>query len=332
MLSPMTPKLSELSDGAWDRALDAFPRATAFHTARWLRATAPAMGYRLSLRGLMAEGRIVGLVPLATRERGPFRLLGYLPYPYVGPLAGSGRLPQLLHAMRRRGTVTSRIEFPPGAEVDAVALALAGYDVHEDETMIVPVAGRTEEDLWSSFHQDARSAVRRTQRAGVEVVDADEDMVCRVMPALQREVFTRNGVRPPYDETVFRSVWEAYRDTGEITFRAAVRDERVVGLQAAVLHDGTAFGWQSVTRPERGVSPSAVLYWAELLWCLENGVRRLDMVGTPTPGVARFKRQFGAVSERYLVAQAQSPAYRALTAARGRLTGRGQRVHHAQTV
>ena len=318
----MAPRLRELSDSAWDQALAAFPRATAFHTSRWLRATAPGLGYDLSLQALVEDGRVVGLAPLATRRRGPFSLMGFLPYPYVGPLASPGRLAPLLRAMRRPGTVTSRIEFPPGADVDSVALALAGYRVIDDTTMVVPLAGRSEDDLWAALDAECRTAVRRAAKGGVEVVQADEDMVCRLMPAMQREAYTRNGARPPYDERVLRAIWEAYGGTDDARFSAAVRDDRVLGVQVMILRGDTGFGWGSATRPERGVSPSTALYWAELRWCIERGVARADLVGTPTPGVARFKRQFGAIPERYVVGQAQSPAYRALSAVRGLVADR----------
>ncbi len=319
----MTGTLNKVSDETWDGALAAFPRATAFHASRWLRATVPALGYDLSLCALVDRGgAVAGLVPLAVRRRGPFRLLGHLPYPYVGPLAHGDRMPDLLRAFRRRTVIASRIEFPPGADVDPVALAVGGYNVIDDETLVIHVAGRSEDDLWAALHPNCRTAIRRTHKAGVEVVDADAEMVCELMPRMQREVFRRNGAKPPYDETVFRAVWEAYGGTDEARFCAAVRGSEVLGVQAMIVRDGTIYGWQSATFPEKGVTPSAIMYWADLRWAVGRGLERYDLVGTPTPGIARFKRQFGAVPERYTVASTESPAYRGVAAVRALIPGR----------
>jgi CelD/BcsL family acetyltransferase involved in cellulose biosynthesis len=53
-----------------------------------------------------------------------------------------------------------------------------------------------------------------------------------------------------------------------------------------------------------------LLYWDTIRWALQRGSAEFDLVGAPTDGVARYKRDWGAREERYSVLRRQAPVHR----------------------
>jgi len=168
-----------LDPAAWEECRTAQAGATAFHRWEWLRIMARALDKHLLPLGFYRAGQagaLVGLAPLLVRHYGPLKSVSWVPLPYLGPLVPGVLLPEALRALdeyqRRNGIGLLRLGFAPDADVDPAALERAGFDLCGDTTMVLPLAGRAEEQLWAALKYQRRQNIRRARDAGVVVAPA----------------------------------------------------------------------------------------------------------------------------------------------------------------
>jgi Acetyltransferase (GNAT) domain len=164
-----------------------------------------------------------------------------------------------------------------------------------------------------------RSADRR---AGITVRSARETDIRQTLHPLLRAVFADQNLPVPYPQATLDRIWERYCHDPSARLTVACYEERPAAFSITI-GDGTrAYNWLAVgTRALRQFNPLTLLYWEDIRWAASQGYREFDLVGTPNPGIADYKRQFGAEERRYLVATREnSRLARWARAAHGRLT------------
>jgi hypothetical protein len=85
--------------------------------------------------------------------------------------------------------------------------------------------------------------------------------------------------------------------------------------------DGVGVVWQGGVLPQhRSVGANALMYWDSIRWANERGIRVLDLVGLPDPGIELFKSQFGGERCTYPVLQRMAPGWRFVQRSASRFT------------
>jgi len=292
---------------AWEACRAARPGATIFHRWDWLATLAPALDKHFLPLGFYRGDALVGLAPLLIKRLGPYKNANWAPFPYLGPLVPAALWPHALRALddyqRRNGIGLMQFGLAPDADVDRTALRAAGYALHADTTMVLPLAGRGEEDLRAGMTSHGRKNLKRAERGGVEVRAATELDITRELPALTEEVFAPQQQAPPYPPAAARVFWDRYHDDPEVRMATAYCAGEPAAISITIGDGRRAYFWQGAAwRRFRNLNPNAAVYWDGILWARARGYAELDMVGTPDPGIAYYKSTFGAIETPYLVA------------------------------
>lgn len=284
-----------------------------FHRYRWLSIMASSFGATFGPLSLVEDDRVVALLPELVKARGPLHTVNYLPLPYIGPLAPDEMLGEALAVVgeRHSSSRTLRVlqELPRTAP-DSVDLP--GFERREERTVVVPLAG-TDDELQARMEKRGRRAVAAAHRRGIEVGTATEQDVCELLPVWCAEAMARQGHGPSYPFSTYAEIWAAYRDDDDVRFSAARLGGRTVAVQVNCAGGRRALVWEGAASEEgRRLGATPALDWDALRWASARGADELDLVGAPTPGLTKYKVQFGGAVETFTVFERQSPLYRAV--------------------
>lgn len=314
----------------WEACRAAQCGATAFHCWEWLRTMGAALGNDVLPLGFYQGATLVGLAPLLVKRIGPYKNANWSPFPYLGPLVPAALAPQALRAFdayqRRNGIGLIQLGFAPDAAVAARALEACGYSVRTDTTMMLALAGRTEQQLWDGLTSHGKKNVKRAQKGGVTVRPSTEQEIGQELPEIMREVFAPRHQPPPYPPEAAALVWERYHDDPSVRMATAYCEGKPAAISITIADGARAYFWQGASRNRfRNVNPNALVYWDAICWARERGYTALDMVGNPDPGIAYYKSTFGSVETPYLVAYRENSR---LIAWARRAHGRGGSLAH----
>jgi CelD/BcsL family acetyltransferase involved in cellulose biosynthesis len=299
----------------WEYACGAFPMATAFHRYDFLQSVAPSLSCEFVPLRVVSAGRPVGVAPLMVKRIGPFCTINWVPFPYLGPLVPEPLLPATLSALRlearRRRAVAHQQSFSQRTDHGQAE----GFDSSTDRTLVIPLSGRSDNDLLSAMQKKRREETRRAQRAGFEVCPARIQDFEDVDPWIDH-VYAAQGMRNTYSAGTCAQVFRALADAPGCAFLVARLNNRAVGVIVALATAQRAFGWLVAIDPRyRSYHPQALLTWHALLWARDAGAAEFDLVGTPNEGIATYKRRFGAHERSYTVLLRQASPHRAALSA-----------------
>jgi len=296
---------------AWDDFVTSASNGTIFHTRAFLRYHPPERFRDESLL-FLKEGKLLAVFPAAIRHDDKSNILRSHPGASFGGLVtrsnlslrDAGRLVQHLEKYsRERAYAGVEMTLPPQiynqrpSNYLDFALYQSGFAYRKREVssvipLDVPAAG-----ILDLFSAEARRAVRRAEKLGVEVGESDD------LPAfyhiLKKNLSLRHNVQPahtleeliklkklfPEDTRLFASHLEGKMIAGIVVFVCNLR----VALAFYVSHD-------EAYQKYRGVN---LVFHEVIRWCIERGLRFLDFgIFTvnmePNWGLCRFKESFGA--------------------------------------
>lgn len=284
-----------------------------FHRYTWLSIMAGTFGARFDPMAMLDSDKIVGVVPEITKMRGPLHTINWLPLPYLGPLVPDDELASALAllAARYRHPQSLRVvqAMPRCAPAES---QMRGFERHEEHTVVVAVDAHDEE-LLTAMEKRGRRAIAAAQRRGVVIEPAREADVCELLPAWCEAALARQGHPPAYPRETYAAIWGAFRSDPDVRFAAARFDGRTVGVQVDCAGGRRAVVWEGASSDEgKHLGANPLLDWDALRWARSRGADELDLVGAPTPGLTKYKRQFGGIVEPFTVYQRLSPLYKAL--------------------
>jgi lipid II:glycine glycyltransferase (peptidoglycan interpeptide bridge formation enzyme) len=186
----------------------------------------------------------------------------------------------------------------------------AGFgDVQPRYVFQLPLAGRTLDDVFAGFNQEWRRNVRKAAKAGVEVVEGDE----QDLPDFHRvyvETAARDGFTPrglPY----FQRMWRVMRAEDPQRIRLFLARHEGEVLAATTLVTVGSHAWYSYgasTTASRDLRPSNAVQWAMIQAAHDAGAAVYDLRGIsgtldqnhPLFGLIRFKLGTGGEAAEYL--------------------------------
>lgn len=336
MTQPPAITLEPATEARWNTSLAVGPGATAFHDWAFLQAIAPALHCRFMPLIAVADGVDVGAVPFILRKRGPFQTANWTPFPYLGPVLADQRdLPRTLDAVdalaRQERMSIVQLSTGPRGNLDSAVLESRGYEVTIDDTYMVPIEGRTSEDLWNIMDKRKRKAVRVAERSAIVPRPMEQRDTGIVLGRVINDALARHGMPGDYPEDAFGQVWQALAPTGRIHGFVGELDGEMVSAIISLDFGDQRFAWVQSTLTEHMSSAiSTRLYWLTMAQAADDGCAALDFVGSPNAGIARFKKQLGSELLHFTVARKTTSrlyseaqrAHRLLRTARFRLQKR----------
>ena len=297
--------MSAVDPATWDRAVLAHDTATPFHTWSFLDSYAAAAGLAFEPLMVLVGGCVVGGVPQVVRRRGPLRWVGVgAPFSYGGPAVPRGEMAAVLEALARRNrfaTVRERYEI---RGVTVAELRAPRWKVRRAEAMIVPLEGRTEDELRWAAAKKFRQHLGHAARSGVEIGPADERDVRVLLPQWLDARFADQGLDSPFPSTFVRRVVDDFAGRGAARLHAARVSGETVGVQVSFDHAGRTYPWLIGSAREHDherLQVPTALSWHLVVEARANGQAEVDLSGAPTLGIRAFKVAMGAVPRSHVV-------------------------------
>jgi CelD/BcsL family acetyltransferase involved in cellulose biosynthesis len=298
-------------DAEWAAFVTAHPDGLIYHHPSWSAVLRAAYGYRpATLVCRDGGGDLVGVLPLF-QTRGLFtgRRLISLPHtPTAGPLSSDDAAAAALidAAIRLVGEQTGRrlLLKSPRAGLDRLVAGLAGVAWEPTYVVELPEAAAELRFGTSRNHAQIKRAVGKATRLGVRVRPAENEADLRHWYRLYVTTMRRHAV-PPRPYTFFRTVWEQLVPQRMARLLLAERHEggrcQLLAGSLFLMSNQTVCYAYNGSRPEGlDLRPNDAIHWQALHDAHRDGFRRYDLgeVAADDPGLARYKRKWGATPRR----------------------------------
>lgn len=297
-----------LSDGRWDAFARSQHGSDVFHSTTWLRVLHDTYGFDLGAKLVVDEGEVVAGAVYADVDvfgRVSRKILAFsdfcdplLAYPETWPVLAEALLEEG-HPLTIRCRA-AREPIDDGRFRQTGRVAWHRCDVT-----------RPSEEIWQSLHPSARRAVRKADRAGVEIRAAEDAGDVRDFFALHLEVRARKYGLLAQPFAFFESIWSRFLEPGQGELLLAVREDRVVGGTLYLDWGDTAYYKFNASDVDLlGVRPNDSLLWSGIESAQKRGLDWLDfgVSDLDQPGLIRFKEKYATESGEVITLVADSGA------------------------
>jgi len=292
----MNVRVAQITDASsWDAYALGHQQGLAYHRFSWLQAVREAYGFRTYPLLAEADGRVVGILPLA-HIRLPLKRGKLVSLPYCdlgGILAATESTAAALLAEAL--CLAEDLQVPEVCLRSARPLR-SGDKPHPCKVRMVQQLPESSEALLAGFRAKLRSQVRKPERDGLRAVLGGVELLEDFY-----HVFTGN-----------------MRDLGSPVHGRKWFEKLLAGLGKAArvgvvyMPDGSAAAagiilchgrvisvpWASSLRKYNSSCPNMLLYWSFLAFAADNGFALFDFGrSTPEEGTFKFKQQWGAKPE-----------------------------------
>ncbi len=306
---PVVRELREADADRWTEFVTAHPAANLYHTLLWRDLLVEVFGHQPVY--LLAEcvGEICGALPMFL-VKAPLLGSKLISLPYDigsgGPLVSNGKLDGAQGDEVERALVEGAASSARELQVNYLEIrsgsersALAPLGLRRSEPVLISEMELDDEaGVRMRFKEDHRKAIRKAERRGVTVREADCLADYHAFYHVYLRVFRDFGT-PPYGANYFPAVWRRLHSSGASRLLLADAGGRCVG--GLLL-----FCWgQNLVSKFAACLPEAVplrayvaLYWRAIQLGMQCGYRRLSWGSSSRSqsGLIDFKERWGSRS------------------------------------
>jgi hypothetical protein len=284
-----------LSQAPWER-LDAFQDRVVFQTREWLNyiaETQKAVPVITEIReGASVMGYFTGLV---FRKFG-VRILGSSFPGWTTPYMGFNLVPELerwraLEALGRwafdeLGCLHYEVSDRAFSPEDGLRLGLESFPYESYKTDLT----KSEDDLFKAMESACRRCIRKAQKSGVVIQEAQDASFADDYYEQLKDVFAKQGKVPTYDIGRVRSLLKHVMPSGRLlAIRAISPDGNCIGTGIYPGMNDIAFFWGNASwRAEQHWRPNETLHWYAMRYWKARGVKLFDWGGGGT-----YKEKYG---------------------------------------
>ncbi len=164
-------------------------------------------------------------------------------------------------------------------------------------TAVIPLEFRDEDAIVASFRQETRTALRKGQKAGIEVKQSDD--LDEFYHILEKNLSQRHNVKPTHTVEELKKLKKLLPDD-IIQFTAYQGKKALAGITVFVCNPRVILAFYiSHEQKYQELRPVNSVYHEVIRWGWQNGFKHLDL-GTftlnmqPNWGLGKFKENFGA--------------------------------------
>jgi hypothetical protein len=178
------------------------------------------------------------------------------------------------------------LSFPP--EFNSVD-KLRGWKIYKAVTLALD--GPRLDKWGNNFRDDVKNKINKAKRNKVRI---------ERLNSLNRELwelsFSRKGLRPPLKPSDLKDWCAELLENSLLRVYAAIVDNKEVAVRGQLVFGGFAYDWVAGSDPDYHQLGANQLLMAEIGSDLrKDGISIWDLVDARIPGIAEFKRSFGAV-------------------------------------
>ena len=330
-------------DEQWNTYVDRSPGGSIFHRSEFLRAIAAETGMDLELLVGKNGEHPIGIFPIFSDSRGPFRMV-FSPPPHTGiPHLGPGMMldPNIKYrkaALRTKEFVEACVgwvdnEYDPHytriicntAFQEVRPFRWLGFDVIPRFTYELDI-DREESDLLRSFSRDARSSIQDNYNpeyaiadGGKQLVTDDFDPAYTIENGGEAEIefladrleqrFNNQGKEFPLSRSFLRTI---YNDLPEETIDVyqLQTDGKPVSGRISLFYDGRLTYWQGVPKPSGDVDIpiNDLLNWRSIRRARELDCDTAELSGANIERLWDYKAKFNPELATYYILERTSAA------------------------
>ncbi|GAB6153140.1 peptidoglycan bridge formation glycyltransferase FemX [Desulfosporosinus burensis] len=302
-------KLQSVEREAWQDFQKSMPLGSLFHRWEWQEIIEVGFGLRVNRLGLFDEkGVMKGLLPLVERKMSLLKLAGSplsgAATPHSGPL-GDVSMADVLSALEEYAS-KNRLDYLELGLPEVMGkedLEQKGYTVEQLTTLDLPIPNELE-PLWAGLEVRCRNAIRKAEKSGVEVVEAQTlEEWLDLYYDLSCGVYHRQEKEPPFSREYFTSLWQNLYPSGDLVVLLARYEGKIIAGGIFPRDRNVGYYLDGVSNREYNkVVPNNIIQWEYLKRAQAMGIQLYDMVGANIPSIAKFKKSFGSTERYYIYA------------------------------
>jgi CelD/BcsL family acetyltransferase involved in cellulose biosynthesis len=278
--------------------LDGFPDRNVFQTREWLAFAAKTQRADPVLAAVRQDGETVGFFTGLVVRRYAVRILGA---PFRGWTTGYMGF-NLRDGVSRRAAVEALVPFAfdslrcmhlelrdrwlTTADVDRLGFACSAKTIFEIDLR------RSEDEIFSHMTSACRRCIRKAEKVGVRIEEADDLEFAHEYYAQLQDVFAKQSLVPPYDSDRVTDLIRHLHPTGRLLLlRARDPEGRCIatGIFPAMNREMHFWGGAS-WRAHQILRPNEALMWHAMRYWKARGIEFCDLGGG-----AEYKRKYGGV-------------------------------------
>lgn len=262
------------------------PGAHFFQRLEWDDVFGAVYGYRP--RHLIAEsgkGRVCGIMPLYEVKSLLFgRSLKSMPFHTEGGMCGGDQTVEValfqggLDVARRLGISRFDLKHREGAFWEERTPEGWGHAAIRYDRFALELHGRTPEELFASFKQDVRNAVRKAAKSGLHVTVSrdrrDLDHFYKLML-----LFSAESGLPCHPFPFFKALFDTFIVKGEGGISLAWYEGRPIAGKMFFMDTvkGVVFqNWSAALGEYRKLKANSLILWEEIKFCQAEGMQSFD--------------------------------------------------------
>jgi CelD/BcsL family acetyltransferase involved in cellulose biosynthesis len=276
--------------------LDRLPDRTIFQTRPWLEFVARTQRAEPAVAALQEDGRTCGYFTGLIVTRFGLRILGSPFKGWTTAYMGFNLLPGVC----RRAAMAALIEFAFG-ELRCVHLELMdrhltvenaaclGLDYYPLQGFEIDLA-QSEDQLFSAMTGACRRCIRKAEREGVVIEEADDAGFVDDYYAQLQDVFAKQGLVPTYPKERVQALIDCLAPTGRLLLlRARAPDGRCIATGIFPAMNDTMLFWGGASwRADQHRRPNELIQWHAIRYWKARGIQHYDMGGG-----GEYKRKYG---------------------------------------
>lgn len=298
-----TIKIKELEfigEKDWDNFVKSFSQRTFFHSWAWLEFLRISFRFKPLHLGIFSNNKIVGVFPAIECQKGLLKII-------ASPLSGThtAHMGPLVSSILLRETIEAFYYFFKEKHYDYVEIAFPyhlerniftqfDFHVQERQTYIVKLENDSDK-MWKKLHIKCRSKIRKAQKSGIEIVEANQREKIVELYKMLKEVSNRRKGIPMKSLSFYYNLWDCFRKKGQLKLLfAKYKDKLVAGAIFPHDDEGVFYfsggGYKEYLR----YAPNNLIQWQIIKWASKNKLKYYNMYGGVSPeGIGRFKKSFG---------------------------------------
>lgn len=283
---------------------------TVFHSSKWVELLEESFEINIRRIGFMRDKKIVGILPLSIKRYVPIRVGASPLIPETSPVQGIACDPADINSAIRTIGEYSRengLHFLRLFQKESFTdhEHVSGFDYVEKHTHVLDLT-ITQTALWEGLEGRCRTAVRKAEKSGIEVVEEKDNSNLEGFHNIFARLYQDQGMSPPVGSKFFHCLWEKYSSNG-LHFILARLDQKIIAGALLLQSEGRANYLIGASLPEyNNLNPNNLVQWTGIRLAKSNGAKEYDFVGSDIERLAKFKKSFGGRLENYTLLERSS--------------------------
>jgi hypothetical protein len=291
--------IENVSEQKWDETVRNSENSYFFHTPAWAKILEETYGYRIATRLYEIEGNNV-LIPMMEGKKYGFQFYNSMPYGYGDVFSTSdispGTLEKILKDIVGGKHLFFELSLPPYSNFTILEdSSTRQVDSEWNYTHVLSLE-KGFEYLWvNKFKNNARKAIRKAEKRGVEVFNEYSSRHIREYYKLYVESSKRWGYKkPPHSLELYENLCKF--GSPHVRFKLAIKDGIVIAGLVNLNYGKNVFGLANVyLKGYERYNPINLLIKDSIEEACDEGYKYFNFGASGNlEGVRKFKEGFGA--------------------------------------